>query len=109
MSSSVVDMRGDLGDAAQQRRLVLVPAVLAPQLKTLSGSDDHDLLLQARVIAEEARNHDSPRGVEVRVLGAAVEEALELGQSRRQRRQIGERAAAVALVLLRMPNADAGL
>ena len=39
-------------------------------------------------------NHDPPGGVELGVVGAAVEEALELGQPRRQRRQLGQRAPA---------------
>ena len=41
--------------------------------------------------------------------GAAVEEALELGQPRRQRRKLCERALGVALVLLRTPYAHARL
>src|SRR5664279_2326993 len=50
MSSSVVDMRGDLRDAAEQRRSVGVPGVLAPKLQPLAGPDDDDLLVQLGVL-----------------------------------------------------------
>src|ERR1700684_4106200 len=106
ISSSVVDMRGYLGDAAQQRRSVLVPGVLAPQLQAIADANDDHVLLQLSVLAEEAGDHDPPGRVEIGGLRAAVEEALELRATRRERRQLGERAAGVALVLLWVPNAE---
>src|SRR5437870_3389636 len=77
--SSVGDTRGDLLDAAQQRRLMLVPALPAPQLHTVADPHHDHVLLQLGVIAEEARDHDPAGGIEVRLLGVAVEEPLELG------------------------------
>src|SRR5438445_913694 len=109
MSSSVVDTCGDLRDAAEQRRSIVVPALFAPHLQAVSRADHDHLPVKASVLAEEARDHDPARRVELAVLGAAEEEALELGQARRERRQVGERTAAVAGVLLRLPDADAGL
>src|ERR1700730_5788944 len=109
ISSSVVDMRADLRHAAQQRRLVLVPPLPAPHLQPVARADDHDLPLQARVLAEEARD-DHPAGcVQLRVVRAAVEEALQFGEVRRQGRQVSQRPPAVALVRLRLPDADARL
>jgi hypothetical protein len=88
---------------------MLVPATPVPQLQTVSDADDHDLLRQPGVLGQETRDHDPSGRVEVRVLGAAVEEPLELGQPRRQGGQLGERALRVALVLLRPPHPHAGL
>ena len=83
MSSRMVDTRGYLCDAAEQRRSMVIPTSSVPQLQAVTDSDDDDLLLKSSVLAEEAGDHDPPGGVELRVLGRAVEEALQLGQPRR--------------------------
>jgi hypothetical protein len=82
MSSRMVDTRGYLCDAAEQRRSMIVPAASIPKLQAVADADDDDLLLQTGVLAEKAGDHDPPGGVELRVLRGAVEEALELGQPR---------------------------
>src|ERR1700677_1129109 len=109
MSSRMVDTRGYLCDAAEQRRSMVIPAAPVPQLQAIAHPDDDDLLLQAGVLAEKAGDHDPSGGVELGVLRGAVEEALELVQPRRQRRQLRERALGVALVVLGAPDPDAGL
>src|SRR5215831_15726782 len=109
ISRSIVDTRGDLRNATEQRRSVLVPAVPAPQLEPVPGPHDHYLLLQPRVLAQEARHHDPARRVELGLERVAVDEALELAQLPGQRRQLRERAAAVDLIPLRLPDAYARL
>src|ERR1700683_3327106 len=104
MSSRMVNARCDLCDAAEQRRSVFVPAGAIPQLQTVAGSHHDDLLAELRMLAQEAGNHDPPGSVELGVVRAPVEEALELRQPRGQRRQLGQRALGVALVVLRAPN-----
>src|SRR3984957_15925271 len=108
-SSSVIDTRGDLRDAAQQRRSMLVPCTLRPQLQTVAHAHHDDVLGELCVLTQEPGDHDPPGRVELRVVGAAVEEALELRQPRRQGRQLRQRAPGVALLLLRSPHADARL
>ncbi len=61
------------------------------------------------MLAEEARDHDAPGGVQLGVVGAAVEEALELCKARRERRELSQRALGVALVLLGPPHPHARL
>src|SRR5580700_6822749 len=100
----MVDTRGDLRNAIQQRRSMFVPALAIPQLQAVARPDDDERLLQAGVLAEEARDHDPSRRVEVRVVGAAVEKPLQLGQPRRQGRQLRERAPGIALVVLWAPR-----
>src|ERR1700683_1780311 len=109
ISGSVIGTGGDLRDAAQQRRSMFAPGGLGPQLHAVAHAHHDDLLGQSGVLAEEARDHDAPGGVKLGVVGAAVEEALQLGQARRQRRQLGQGALGVALVLLRTPHAHARL
>src|ERR1700728_4233206 len=109
MSSRMVNARGYLRDAAEQRRSVVYPGAAIPKLQAVAGTNDDDLLAQLRVLAEEARHHDPPGVAKTGVVGAAVEEALKLGQSRGQRRQLRERALGVALVVLGTPHADVGL
>src|SRR6201999_2892661 len=58
ISSSVVDMCRYLRHAAQQRGSMVVPGVLAPKLQPIARPHDDDLLLQLRVLGEEARQHD---------------------------------------------------
>src|ERR1700682_63035 len=65
ISVSVVDTRSDLRDAAQQRRLVVAPSGLAPQLEAVADPDDHDLLLQSGALAETDRDHHSSGGIEL--------------------------------------------
>src|ERR1700677_1690311 len=72
MSSRMVDTRGYLCDAAEQRRSMIVPAASVPKLQAVADADDDDLLLQAGVLAEKAGDHDPPGGVELRVLRGAV-------------------------------------
>src|SRR6185437_11996679 len=97
MSSRMVKARGDLCDAVEQRRSVFVPAGPVPQLQAVAGPHDNDLLAELGVIAEKARNHDAPGSVQLGVVGAAVEEALELGEPGGERRQLGQGALGVAL------------
>src|SRR5476651_1153972 len=109
MSSRMVDTRSYLRDTAQQRRSMVIPTAPVPQLQAIPHPDDHDLLLELGVLAEEAGDHDPPGRVEDHVLGAAVKEALQLCQSRRQRRQLRQRAPGVALVVLRTPDSHTWL
>src|ERR1700686_3438858 len=109
MSISVVDTCRYLRAATQQRRSVLVPALAIPQLQAISRADYDDLPGQARVLAQEAWDHDASGSIQVGVVGAAVEEALELRQARGERRQLSQRALAVALVVLGPPDAHARL
>src|ERR1039458_1577033 len=109
MSSRMVDTRGYLSDAAQQRRSMVIPTAPVPQLQAVPHPDDHDLLLQFRVLAEEGGDHDPPGRVEVHVLRAAVKEALQLCQPGGERRQLSQRALGVALIVLRAPDSHTGL
>src|ERR1700716_3465787 len=67
ISSSFVDTCRDLRDAAEQRRSMLRPCLLVPQLEAVSRTHDHDLLGQAGVLAEEPGDHYAPGGVELGV------------------------------------------
>src|SRR5205807_7920357 len=80
-----------------------------PELETFADADHDDLLRQARVLAQKTGHHDAPGGVELRVVGGAVEEAFQLRKSRGEGWQLGERAASVAVVLPWAPDADARL
>src|SRR5436190_15880386 len=107
ISSSVIEARRDLLHFAEQLGRVLGPAVPAPELQTGTGAHDDDVLLDRRVPAEEGR-HDYPPGrVELGVDRVAEEEALHFAEPGRERGQRVQRAAAVALVVVRMPDADA--
>ena len=53
ISRTGIDTRGDLRHAAQQRRAVLAPGSLVPQLHPLSCADHDDLLLQRGVFGQE--------------------------------------------------------
>src|SRR5689334_22427177 len=107
ISSSVIEARRDLLHFAEQLRRVLGPAVPAPELQTGPGADDDDVLLDCRVPAQKGRHDHPPCRVELRLDRVAVEKALHFAEPGRERGQLVERAAAVALVVARVPDADA--
>ena len=58
------------------------PGAAVPKLESIADSDHDDIFRERGMLAEKARDHHAPGGVEIGVMGAAVEEALELVQPR---------------------------
>src|SRR5215213_5853728 len=77
MSRRIAKPLRHLPDLRVEGVLLLLPAVLRPDLEVVADSDHRDLLLDARVSEQRRRQRHAPARVEVDVERAALEIARE--------------------------------
>src|SRR5215212_2938794 len=87
--------------------LLLLPALLCPDLEVVAHANDHDLLRNVRVRQQRRRQRHAPACVELDVEGVALVEAREPPVVGADRVQRAERALDDGLVRLRGPDGDA--
>src|SRR5919204_473277 len=80
ISTSMAERGGDVGQLVGEGGVVLGPRGAVPDLEALPRAGDDDLLAQARVLQQEARDHHAAGGIEVRVEGVGAEEARQLAR-----------------------------
>src|ERR671921_1461420 len=108
MSRRIAKALRHLPDLRVEGALLLLPALLRPDLEVVAHTDHHDLLLDAGVLEERWRQRHAPARVELDVEGVALEEAREPAIVRPHRVERAERALDDRLVRLGGPDRDAG-
>src|ERR671914_2769923 len=108
MSRRIAKALRHLPDLRVESLLVLLPALLRPDLEVVPHADHHDLLLDARVREERRWHRHAAARVEVDLEGVALEEARHLAVLRAHRVQAAQRALDDRLVGLRRPDREAG-
>src|SRR5918997_1033066 len=108
MSRRMAKALRHLPDLRVERVLLLLPALLRPDLEVVAHAHHHDLLLDARVLEERRRQRHAPARVELDVERVALEVAREPAVVRAHRVERTERALHDRLVRLRGPDRHAG-
>src|SRR5918999_2902358 len=109
MSRRIAKALGHLLDLRVEGLLLLLPALLRPDLEVVPHADHDHLLLDARVGDELRRQRHAAAGVEVDLPGVAMEEARHLAVLRPHRVQAAQRTLDDGLVGLGRPDREAGL
>src|SRR5919107_4151795 len=98
MSRRIAKSLRHLPDVRVERVLLLVPALLRPDLEVVPHADHHDLLLNAAVLEQRSGQDHPPARVQLRVEGVALEVAREPAIVAAHRVERAERAVHDRLV-----------
>src|SRR3954452_10499362 len=108
LSRSIAKALRHLLDLRVESLLLLLPAVLRPDLEVVPHADHHDLLLDPRVREERRRQRHAPAPVELDVEGVALVEARHSPVVRTDRVERAERPLDDPLVRVGGPDRDTG-
>src|SRR5215204_4812773 len=109
MSRRMAKALRHLPDLGIERLLLLLPALLRPDLEVIADPHDHHLLLDPTVGHEWQRQRHAPARVQLDLEGVPLIEARQLAVLRAHRVQAAERALDDRLVRLGSPHRDAEL
>ena len=65
------------------RAVCVLPLRLVPQLELVALADEHDVMVERRVLAQRGRHEDAARAVDLDVVGVADEQPLQAADLRR--------------------------